>query len=160
MAIVSSVAPSLTATRSQSMSEYYVRIQRLLTLLARIAYLVALAMSVLSTPLVVLVFGRHYAGAGPILSVHIWTAVFVYLGVATGPWIINEGLGKLQFYRTVLGAITNILLNLFLIPRYGGIGAAVATLLSQAVAVYLSFAFLKGTRGIFFMMTKAICLRG
>jgi PST family polysaccharide transporter len=160
MAIVSTVAPSLTATRSQSMSQYYRRIQQLFTMLTRIAYLIALPMSVLSTPLVVFVFGSHYAGAGPILAVHIWTAVFVYLGVATGPWIINEGLGQLQFYRTILGAITNILLNLLLIPKWGGIGAAVATLVSQAVAVYISFAFLKRTRDIFLMMTKAICLRG
>jgi len=160
MAIVSSVAPSLTETRSHSTSEYYLRIQKLFTMLARIAFLVALPMSVLSTPLVIIVFGRHYAGAGPMLAVHIWSAVFVFLGVAAGPWIINEGLGKLQFYRTILGAITNILLNLWLIPKYGGIGAAAATLVSQALASYVSFAFLRPTRNIFFMMTKAICLRG
>ena len=160
MAVVSSAAPSLAAIRSRSTRDYYSHIQRLLTLLARVAYLIALPMSVLSTPLVVLVFGPRYAGAGPILSVHIWTAVFVYLGVATGPWVINEGLGKLLFYRTLLGAITNIVLNLFLIPKYGGIGAAVATLVSQAVASYLSFAFLKSTRRIFFMMTKAVCFSG
>jgi PST family polysaccharide transporter len=160
MAIVSSVAPSLIATRSQSTPQYYLRIQKLFTMLTRIAYFIALPMSLLSTPLVATVFGANYAAAGPVLAVHIWTAVFVFLGVATGPWIVNEGLGQLQFYRTILGAITNVLLNLFLIPKFGGIGAAVATLVSQAVAVYLSFAFLKSTRNIFFMMTKAICFRG
>jgi PST family polysaccharide transporter len=156
--IVSTVAPSLTAIRGQSRSQYYIRIQKLFTILTRIAYLVALPMSLLSTPLIIFAFGKQYAGAGPILSVHIWTAVFVYLGVAAGPWIINEGFGKLQFYRTSLGAVTNVLLNLYLIPKYGGIGAAVATLVSQAVASYLSFAFFKRTRVIFGMMTRALWL--
>ena len=160
MAIVSTVAPSLTAMRSQSTVEYYARTQRLYTLFARIAYLIAIVMSFLSTPLIILVFGTHYAGAGPILSVHIWAAVFVFLGVATGPWVVNEGLGQLQFYRTILGAIANILINLVLIPKFGGIGAAIATLISQAVAVYFSFAFFIRTRTIFCMMTKALCMRG
>jgi PST family polysaccharide transporter len=159
MAIVGSVAPSLTATHGQSRAVYYGRLQRLFTSLVKLAYLVAVPMSLLSTPLIVLLFGPQYAGAGPVLAIHIWTAVFVFIGVATGPWIINEGLGRIQFYRTVIGAITNILLNLYLIPKYGAIGAAIATLLSQAVAVYFSFAFLSRTREVFGMMTKAILLR-
>jgi PST family polysaccharide transporter len=158
-AIVASVSPSLTATYGQSRAVYYGRMQRLFTSLVKLAYLVAVPMSLLSTRLIVLLFGPQYAGAGPVLAIHIWTAVFVFIGVATGPWVFNEGLGRIQFYRAVIGAITNILLNLYLIPRYGATGAAIATLLSQAVAVYFSLVFLSRTREVFGMMTKALLLR-
>jgi polysaccharide transporter, PST family len=159
MAIVGSVAPSLTATHGQSRAVYYSRLQRLFTSLMKLAYLVAVPMSLLSTPLIVLLFGPQYAGAGPVLAIHVWTAVFVFMGVATGPWVVNEGLGKLQFYRTFIGAVMNIFLNLYLIPRYGAIGAAIATLLSQALVGYFSFVFLNRTREVFGMMTKALLLR-
>lgn len=49
-------------------------------------------------------------------------------------------------------------LNYFLIPRYGGYGAAIATLLSQGLAVYgLCFCFPR-LRQTAKMMTKAITL--
>ncbi|MCS6910953.1 MAG: hypothetical protein NZM11_10375, partial [Anaerolineales bacterium] len=35
---------------------------------------------------------RHLAAAGSILAVHIWAAVFVFLGVAQSSWDVAEGL--------------------------------------------------------------------
>jgi PST family polysaccharide transporter len=56
------------------------------------------------------------------------------LGVASSQWFIAEGRQILSFQRSLLGAIFNILLNLLLIPKFGAIGAAFATILSYAVA--------------------------
>lgn len=38
-----------------------------------------------------------------------------------------SSLRKLGFYRTTTGAVSNVLLNLVLIPRYSALGAADAT---------------------------------
>lgn len=40
---------------------------------------------------------------------------------------------KMVFYSTLIGAISNIVLNLILIPIFGGLGAAVATLISYVL---------------------------
>jgi len=95
------------------------------------------------------IFGPEFVLSAPILSVHIWASLFVFMGVATGPWFIAEGLTKLAFRRTLIGALINVVLNLVFIPMYGGVGAAVATVISQAVASFLSNATHPKAREIF-----------
>ncbi len=71
-----------------------------------------------------------------------------------------EGLTRFSFATTVCGAVTNILLNAALIPRLGVVGAAIATVVSQMVAVMLSTAVYPRTRVIFGMQFRALTLRG
>lgn len=157
--IVSSVAPTITDLRARSQELYYQRLQQLFTNLTRIAYLVAIAMTLISTHLVIWLYGNQYANAGPVLAVHIWAAVFVFLGVGAGPWVLNEGLTKFSLYQTVLGALTNISLNLILIPLYGAIGCAIATLISQALAACLANGFFHKTVPLFRLQVSALLLR-
>ena len=63
---------------------------------------------------------------------------------------------KLAFLRTSLGALANILLNIVLIPRYGPIGAAIATTVSYALSAVVMNAFNKKTRNIFLLQVKSI----
>jgi len=60
--------------------------------------------------------------------------VFVFLGVASGKWFLAENYIKKTFYRTFLGMLINVILNFVLIPQYGILGAAVATLSGQGAA--------------------------
>ena len=62
--------------------------------------------------------------------IQIWSVIFVFLGVASSKWFIAEGLQKYSFYRTLAGAVLNVILNFILIPLYGIYGAAIATLVS------------------------------
>jgi Na+-driven multidrug efflux pump len=59
--------------------------------------------------------------------------MFVFLGVARSSYLINEGFTSFDLFATSTGAILNVVLNLFLIPEYGAHGAAVSTVISQAV---------------------------
>jgi PST family polysaccharide transporter len=156
--LVTSVTPSLVEAHRAS-NLYYERLQQLFGTLTRSAYLVAIPVTLVSSQIVYLVYGEQFAAAGPILAIHIWTGLFVFLGVALGPWIINEGLTKFFLAQTLAGAAANVALNVFLIPRFGGVGAASATLVSQMVAAHLALCVFKRTRRIFIMQTKAILLR-
>ncbi|MEM6404017.1 MAG: polysaccharide biosynthesis C-terminal domain-containing protein, partial [Cyanobacteria bacterium P01_D01_bin.116] len=80
---------------------------------------------------------------------HIWASLFVFMGVATLPWFIAEKLNHISLGKTVLGAIMNVILNFLLIPKYGGIGAAIATISSQAASAFLSNAIDRRTRKLF-----------
>lgn len=73
MVVISSVMPSFTEARAQSEELYYQRLQKLFTYLARTAYLVAIPMTIIATPLITLLFGAQYSSAGPVLAVHIST---------------------------------------------------------------------------------------
>jgi hypothetical protein len=61
---------------------------------------VALPMTFIATPLVVLFFGAPYAESGVVLAIHIWASVFVFLGVASSKWFLAEKQtsGTLNYY--------------------------------------------------------------
>ncbi|MBD0386838.1 MAG: flippase, partial [Nostoc sp. C3-bin3] len=85
-AIVSSVAPSIYIVKEKSESLYYQRIGQLLSLMTCISLAIALPMTFLSGKIILIMFGSGYAEAGAILAVHIWTSLFVFMGLATSPW--------------------------------------------------------------------------
>jgi len=159
MAVVASVSPALIASYARSPEQYYARLQKLFNSLVGLAYLVAIPMSLLSSTLILWLYGPQFAGAGTVLMVHVWTAPFVFLGAGLNPWVINEGMTKFYLVQTTAGAVINTLLNLFLIPKFGAVGAAIATLVSQALAAYLMLGTTSKTRRIFYMQTKALLLR-
>lgn len=158
-AIASSVAPAIYAAKKDNNEFlYYRRIEQLLRILSFTAILIALPMSFLSGIIITGLFGNEYAESGPILAVHIWAALFVFMGVGSSYWFIAEGLTHLALRRTLIGAITNIILNLALIPLYGGLGAAISTVISQSFAAFFSHAIDPRTRKIFRVQLKVLAI--
>jgi O-antigen/teichoic acid export membrane protein len=158
VAIVGSVFPSLLDAKKTSETLYLEKFQKLYDILVMVALVVAIPVTFLADQIVEELFGKEYIEAGTILSIHIWTALFVFLGVASGKWFLAENRQLLAFQRVFLGMVVNIALNLVLIPKYGGDGAAVATLVSQAVAALLIDVIHKDTRLMFRMKLKACLL--
>lgn len=156
MIIVSSIFPALIQSREKDEALYYRRITRLFSLMAAISLMIALPMSLCSTWLVVALYGSHYQAAGPVLAVHIWSSLFVFYGVAQSPWDLTENLNRLAMIRIILGATANVLLNLVLIPSYGVLGAAIATVLSQSLAAMFLNLIHEKTRPIFFCQLRSL----
>jgi O-antigen/teichoic acid export membrane protein len=154
--IVSSVFPSIIRARESNRQLYMRKMLRLFSLMTAIALTIAVPLTFLASPLVTFAFGAPYAAAGPVLSVHIWASLFVFLGVASTPWLIAEGLMRLSLYRTAAGAAVNVLLNLLLIPRYQSMGTAIATVVAYGLAGVVANAFSSKTRGIFVLQMKSL----
>jgi O-antigen/teichoic acid export membrane protein len=158
MVISSSLFPAILNAKKISKELYYSRIQQLYDLMAWMAIAIAIPMTFLSDWVVHLLYGAQFSATGGVLMIHIWSAVFVFLGVASSKWFIAEGLQRYSFYRTLFGAILNVGLNLVLIPQYGIYGAAIATLAAQFVASYLFNLFNKKSRITFVLHSKALLL--
>jgi PST family polysaccharide transporter len=122
-----SVFPSIIKSRKKSQKQYLTRLQKLYDLFTWLSISVALLIMLFSSLIINILFGKEYAQASSVLSVHIWAGVFVFLGVASTKYLIAENLTKITFFRTMLGAVFNVILNLILIPRIGIMGAAYAT---------------------------------
>jgi O-antigen/teichoic acid export membrane protein len=137
MALCNSLFPALLNARKQNEKLYYDRLQRLYTLMVWFGISVSIPVTILSPWLIDLLYGQDYYLASQVLVVHIWAGVFAFLGMAFGKYLAAENLTKKSFYRTSLGALLNIILNIILIPRYGITGAAYATLIAQLFANYL-----------------------
>lgn len=155
-AIVASFFPKLIQLREKDGAQYNHRLQQLIDLLFMLALGVAIAISLISKPLVVTMFGAAYEGAAQILVIHIWAALFIFMRAAFSKWILIENVLIFSLITQGIGAITNILLNLWFIPLHGGVGAAYATLLSYATASYFALFLYPKTRPVFWMMTKSI----
>ncbi|MDD3595839.1 flippase [Sulfuricurvum sp.] len=158
MVIASSVFPAIINAKKISEELYYARLQQLYNFMVWLSIAIAFPLTFLSDWIINLLYGEQYNQAGSVLMIHIWTGVFVFLGVASGKWYVSENLQKLAFSRTFYGVIVNILLNILMIPKFGIYGAAIATLISQAVASYIADLFSKKTRNNFIMKTKSLLL--
>ena len=130
LTLIASLHPVITAAKNRSESDYLRTLQTTLSLVTGISLTVAIPMTFASGWVMTLLYGAEYAGAGPILAVHIWAGLPATVGSVTTLWLINENRASISLYRTVVGATVNILLNLLLIPIYGAIGAAVATVIA------------------------------
>lgn len=133
--IVTSLFPAILNARRDDAARYKKRIQHLYDLMVYLSVPVAIIITFIS-PLIYKLYKPEYAYAAPVLSVHIWSGVFVFLGAASGQYLIAENYNKLTFIRTGFGAIVNIALNLILIPKMGMMGAAIATLAAYASATF------------------------
>lgn len=156
MAIVASVSPAILEAKKRNEVLYYQRLQHLYNLMVWLSVVVALPMTFLSTPIVILIFGEAYAASGPVLAIHIWAAVFVFLGVASSQWFLAENRQILSFQRAAIGAIVNVVLNLLLIPDFGVVGAAFATVVSQVMAAFFTDLVQSETRQMFYMKVRAM----
>lgn len=156
-ALVTSVFPSIVQMRMNAPAAVYrARLQMLYDGMALFSYVVILLVTLFATPIVHLLFGSEYVASVAILQVHIWALLFVSMGIARAQWLVAENLTLFSMTTTVLGAVANIGLNIILIPHFEGLGAAWATLLSYALAAYLSSLLFKPLRPVFFQLTKAV----
>jgi PST family polysaccharide transporter len=158
--ITSSVFPSVVKAKAVSEKLYYERFQKLFNILSVLAYATALLFTLSSNLLVTLLYGSHYAEVGPVIAVYVWAGLFVSLGLATSLWITTEGLMRFSPIISTAGAVINIVLNYFLIPKYGLIGATIATVISQFFASCGAYAIHPKTKRIFVMQIKAMTMPG
>jgi PST family polysaccharide transporter len=154
MAIVSSVSPAILRVKDDP-EVFYERLRKLFSLMTVTACVTGTIVALLSHFVVRVLYSNAYSDAAPVLAVHIWASVFVFLGVAQTPWDLSKNLLTLSLYRTVLGAVINILMNLCLIPRYSAMGAAIATVVSYAISGVFANAFSGRTRPIFYMQARS-----
>jgi O-antigen/teichoic acid export membrane protein len=140
--IASSLFPAIVSAKKNNINMFYNRLQKLYAFMFWIAVAVALPVTFLSGYLINFIYGTAYSGAAEVLRISIWTGVFVSLGVVTGNLVIVNNKQKYGLIATVIAAVTNAALNYFLIPIYGIIGAALATLIAQIISGFIIPSFL------------------
>jgi O-antigen/teichoic acid export membrane protein len=155
-AVYWSVLPSIVEARAQSDALFYDRLQKYYNLMALMAYAIAVPVMFFGGRLVTTLFGEVYARAGMMLSILIWANLFIFLEVARSSFFTAMNWNRIYFVTLLLGAVINIFLNLFLIPRYGGVGAATASLIAYWFAAHGSCFLFKSLFKTGFMLSKAI----
>lgn len=119
---------------------YAQRLLRYISILTLLSGVVALAISLLAKPVILLAFGEEYLPAVPVLQVLIWyVPIFIYN--IWGFQILDST--NNQKYHVLNEAIIltfTVILNILLIQKWGIIGAAASSVMARfAGSIYLNF---------------------
>lgn len=103
--------------------------------MARVLIAIGLAVAVagpwLAADALAFAFGDAYTSAAPALAVLLVNVGVVYVNMTVGTPLMAWDLQKPYMWAVLGGALVNVALNVVLIPPYGLVGAAVATLASE-----------------------------
>jgi len=110
---------------------------QLLVLLGTLAVMIMVIYMLLAGPLVQWLYGSSYAAGAGLLELLALVIPIIYLNYALTHLLIAQGLEKYNtlFFGVVL--VVNVGANLIAIPIWGGVGAALVTLLTEVVLLVL-----------------------
>lgn len=151
--IMASLFPAIINAKKVSEVLYYARVRKLFILIFTISFITALITMILSKYFIFIIFGAGFIGALSVLNIYVWSNIGAALNSLTQQVLLAENLSKKISWIVFLGMITNIVLNLLLIPKYGMTGAAYATLISYIIP-FMSLILFKETRKIILNIIK------
>ena len=159
-AIVDSCYPGIAQAYSSDREEFKRRCRQLYAIIFYVSVTASLLYTLLARPLIRIMYGEAYLPAVAPLRIVTWYTAFSYLGVARNSWVVCENRQRYLKYVYAAAAVANVALNFLLIPPFGAVGAAVASLVAQVVTTMVAPFFIRGMRENSVMMVEAILLRG
>ncbi len=156
LAFIQSTFPKLIRLKEEDEQEFYSALQSLYNKISLMGYVSALFVFLFSKELLSILYGDSYVKAAPILSLLIWSVMFMALGVARGSFMVAMNLTGLYLKTVAIASIINIILNYMLIPKYGAFGAAAATVVSYWFAVHGACYFFRPLHRTGNMLTKSL----
>lgn len=104
--------------------------------------IITLFLFIAARPLILILYGHEYENSILILQILSLKGLLCGLGYSASAMIITEGRQRYAFLTNVIGGATNIILSLLLIPQYGIIGVALATIMSFSIGTYFANFFI------------------
>lgn len=158
IAISTTVFPRLVQAYKADIQAFSRLMQLSFCVLLLTAYAVICGVALLGDWLLPLVFGDAYAGTAHLLLLLLLSLSlpFAFCRYLTTRWIIVARKGRYLIYSEGLGAAVNIVLNLWLVPRYGGAGAAMATLCAYVMSALLSLLAVREGREVFVIIVQSM----
>ena len=154
--LTTSLYPALISAQKISEELFQERLADFYSLMLWCSIFIAIPIVLFSDTIIAVVFGQEFSPAADVLAVHAWSGIFVFLITASSRWFLAMNRERSILYRALLGAITNVLLNYLLIPTYGVIGAAYATLISYALMAVLYDLFDPAGRQSFVLKVSSV----
>lgn len=155
-AIVESARPVILEAKKKDNVLYEKRIIQLYSILTYMSIAQSVVTTILAKPLVLVLYGAEYSKTAGILAVAVWYIAFGHYGSARNIWVLAEGKQKYLTAINVTGASANVLLNLCLIPVFGAIGAAMASVITQLFTNVIVGFIIKPIRDNNRMMVKGL----
>ena len=116
----------------------------------------AVGSAFVGTDVMTSLFGPAYSSAGPIFAILMAAGAVVVVGINYTSLAIAAGQERTFALAVTVASITNVLLNLALIPYYGAIGAAIAMVAAELLITLLCVRRVIGVLGAPLLATRRI----
>lgn len=158
-AIIESARPVIIELFGTNQILFKKRLTQLYSALIGISVVAAVGISIFAKQLILILYGDGYTNSVNALRIVSWSTAFSYLGVARSIWVVPNGQQRFEKYLAAIGATCNAILNYLMIPLWGIIGAAIATLATQIITNFFCGVFFKPLRENMMLIWKALDLR-
>lgn len=144
-----SIFPAILNAKKVNPELYLKRMAMLNRLLISGGVILFIFVFYFSDEMILSLFGDKFFESSEILKVLSLNLIFVSFQQVSFRWYLSEKLQDLMMYKTVSAVLFSIVLNLFLIPRYGILGAAYSSIVTSLLFHFLFELFFKRTRECF-----------
>lgn len=80
---------------------------------------------------IVLIFKKDFLPAAPMLACVVWTLPLMFLTLPLGNYLAAADKQKIVTWSAFANAVFNVAFNFYMIPRFRGIGASIATMATE-----------------------------
>lgn len=145
-AFIQSVSPVLYKNAEENRQMFYKRLKQSYAGIWLLNICWSVAVSVFSYLIIYILYGKEYLGAQGALIIVVWYSGVSAIGSLTQVYLATENKNKYVNYFALAGLVTDVVLNFLLIPHFGIMGAAVATLATYIVIHIVMPLLIKDTR--------------
>lgn len=133
-------------TPASDLSLYHMMVDKLAFFTFVIVLPITLGVSIFAEQLA-LIFGADFLPAAAVLRWMVWFALLAMLAAVYAQALLVQNRQRLTLVIRVAGLGVNLLLLVFMLPRVGIVGAAVASIIAESLMLALLYAvFLQGRR--------------
>ncbi|MGH7124523.1 MAG: polysaccharide biosynthesis C-terminal domain-containing protein, partial [Stellaceae bacterium] len=142
--VLTTCYPRLVALKDEQPARYLEYLDKLLSFFSLAGWALVAAILLLGDWGVTHLFGRGFAGSGPVLLLLSVSTLVNFSGAVRGQVIFIANRPNLHVANALIGLAVMVPANLLLIPRYGAVGGAAAVVIASFVASMLtSFLFVE-----------------
>ena len=130
-AVIDSFRPMIFDDQKNNEEQYEKDVCRLYSIIIYLSLLQSVFITAFAGLIIRILYGVDYAPSVSALRLIVWYTTFSYVGSVRNIWILAESKQKYLWVINLTGAAANVVLNYFLIPVMGIMGAALASLITQ-----------------------------
>jgi O-antigen/teichoic acid export membrane protein len=156
--ICTSIFPAIVNAHKTSMELLEARMQKLYSLMFYISAAIVIPICIGAPLIIRLLYGAAYVSSVPMLQIYIISIIGNFMTTALSQYLFVMHRLTLSFMVHFLGMAINVGLNLYVIPRYGALGAAIVNTISYILPfiIILALPSMKSHRTV---VMRAIFLR-
>lgn len=155
-AIIDSFRPQILQNKKENEAAFKKSVSLLYGTVSYLAIAQSIAFAVFAKWIVMILYGNEFMATVPVLRVLSLYFVFSFMGSVRNVWILAEQKQKYLWIINLSGAVLNIVLNYFMIPVWGAVGAATASFITQLFANFILAFIMKPIRESNILFIKGI----